>query len=75
MIGRFTQKDTYYGDGLNLYAYCRNLPVGYEDPSGHAAHAIYEKKAKEFEEKEKKGKLTKEEYQELRRYRRAKDNE
>ena len=35
VIGRFTQEDTYYGDGLNLYAYCRNLPVGYEDPSGH----------------------------------------
>ena len=35
VIGRFTQEDTYYGDGLNLYAYCRNLPVGYTDPSGH----------------------------------------
>ena len=35
VIGRFTQEDTYYGDGLNLYAYCRNLPIGYEDPSGH----------------------------------------
>lgn len=35
VIGRFTQEDSYYGDGLNLYAYCRNLPVGYEDPSGH----------------------------------------
>ena len=35
VIGRFTQEDTYYGAGLNLYAYCRNLPVGYEDPSGH----------------------------------------
>ena len=35
VIGRFTQEDTYYGAGLNLYAYCRNLPVGYIDPSGH----------------------------------------
>ena len=35
VIGRFTQEDTYYGDGLNLYAYCRNLPIGYSDPSGH----------------------------------------
>ncbi|MCM1161732.1 MAG: hypothetical protein NC412_10955 [Roseburia sp.] len=35
VIGRFTQEDTYYGDGLNLYAYCGNNPVGYEDPSGH----------------------------------------
>ena len=75
VIGRFTQEDTYYGDGLNLYAYCRNLPVGYEDPSGYAAHAICESKVKKLEEKEKNGKLTKEEYQELRRYRRAKDNE
>ena len=75
VIGRFTQEDTYYGDGLNLYAYCSNLPVGYEDPSGHVAHAICDAKAKKLEEKEKNGTLTKEEYQELRRYRRAKDNE
>lgn len=36
VIGRFIQEDTYYGDGLNLYAYCHNNPVGYVDPSGHA---------------------------------------
>ncbi len=35
VIGRFTQEDTYRGDGLNLYAYCRNNPVYYADPSGH----------------------------------------
>ncbi len=35
VIGRFTQEDTYYGDGLNLYEYCRNNPVLYRDPSGH----------------------------------------
>ena len=35
-IGRFLNEDTYYGDGLNLYAYCHNNPVGYVDPSGHA---------------------------------------
>ena len=35
VIGRFTQEDTYRGDGLNLYAYCRNNPVFYIDPSGH----------------------------------------
>ncbi len=35
VIGRFTQEDTYYGDGLNLYEYCRNNPVIYRDPSGH----------------------------------------
>ena len=35
VIGRFTQEDTYRGDGLNLYTYCRNNPVCYVDPSGH----------------------------------------
>ncbi|MBD5465853.1 MAG: RHS repeat-associated core domain-containing protein, partial [Lachnospiraceae bacterium] len=47
VIGRFTQEDTYYGDGLNLYAYCANNPVGYEDPSGHQVcpvqKAVYSK--------------------------------
>ena len=33
VIGRFTQEDTYNVDGLNLYAYCRNNPVYYVDPS------------------------------------------
>ena len=35
LIGRFTQEDIYRGDGLNLYAYCRNNPVKYYDPSGY----------------------------------------
>ncbi len=35
VIGRFIQEDTYYGDGLNLYAYCCNNPVMYYDPTGH----------------------------------------
>ncbi|EKQ50969.1 RHS repeat-associated core domain-containing protein [Clostridium sp. Maddingley MBC34-26] len=35
VIGRFTQEDIYRGDGLNLYAYCGNNPVGYYDPSGY----------------------------------------
>jgi len=34
-VGRFTQEDTYRGDGLNLYAYVSNNPVRYIDPSGH----------------------------------------
>ncbi|MBM7615097.1 RHS repeat-associated core domain-containing protein [Alkaliphilus hydrothermalis] len=34
-IGRFTQEDTYRGDGLNLYAYVSNNPVRYVDPSGN----------------------------------------
>lgn len=35
VIGRFTQEDTYYGDGLNLYEYCRNNTITYKDPTGH----------------------------------------
>jgi RHS repeat-associated protein len=43
VIGRFTQEDTYRGDGLNLYAYCRNKPVYYVDPSGHFCLSMAEK--------------------------------
>ena len=35
--GRFTQEDTYLGDGRNLYAYVHNNPVMFTDPSGHDA--------------------------------------
>ena len=34
-IGRFTQEDTYLGDGRNLYVYVSNNPLKYVDPSGH----------------------------------------
>lgn len=33
-LGRFTQEDVIYNDGLNLYAYCNSNPVMYSDPSG-----------------------------------------
>ena len=51
VIGRFTQEDTYYGDGLNLYQYCQANPVGYVDPSGHnicSTQLSLYKKYKEF---------------------------
>ena len=40
VIGRFTQEDTYRGDGLNLYAYCANNPVYYVDPTGHYSDCV-----------------------------------
>jgi len=36
-IGRFTQEDTFWGDGLNIYTYVHNNPLTYIDPSGHVA--------------------------------------
>ena len=38
-IGRFTQEDVIYNDGLNLYAYCSSNPVMYADSSGYAKKA------------------------------------
>ncbi|WP_334303936.1 RHS repeat-associated core domain-containing protein, partial [Dorea longicatena] len=40
--GRFISRDSYRGNSVNpstwnLYAYCANNPVNYEDPSGHIA--------------------------------------
>ena len=40
VIARFTQEDTYYGDGLNLYEYCKSNPYAYADPTGHSAEAV-----------------------------------
>jgi RHS repeat-associated protein len=46
VVGRFTQEDTYRGDGLNLYSYVQNNPVKYVDPSGYCGESksnVYEK--------------------------------
>ena len=54
VIARFLSEDTYYGDGLNLYSYCHNNPVGYVDPSGHEG-LICSKKYGELKKKEAEG--------------------
>ena len=40
--GRFTQEDTYLGDGRNLYAYVHSNPLKYVDPTGHVAETCKE---------------------------------
>ena len=57
VVGRFTQEDVYRGDGLNLYAYCGNNPVGYCDPSGYIACNSKENPWHKFR-KENKGKFS-----------------
>lgn len=42
-LGRFTQEDVIYNDGLNLYAYCGSNPVMYCDPSGFAKNPMCDK--------------------------------
>ena len=39
VVGRFTQEDTYRGDGLNLYSYVQNNPIKYVDPSGYSCES------------------------------------
>ena len=50
VIARFTQEDTYYGDGLNLYTYCQNNPVLYHDPTGHCTkeNSPYSRKEQQY---------------------------
>ena len=50
VIGRFTQEDTYYGDGLNLYQYCQANPVGYVDPSGHNVCPVVQNHYEQYQE-------------------------
>ena len=44
-IARFLQEDSYTGNvkdplSLNLYTYCHNNPVIYDDPTGHWEHIV-----------------------------------
>ena len=50
VIGRFTQEDTCYGDGLNLYTYCRNNPILNHDPTGHGTkeNSPYSRKEQQY---------------------------
>ena len=48
VVARFTQEDTYRGDGLNLYAYCINNPITYTDPSGFSRSRCYKEALKYF---------------------------
>ena len=50
VIARFTQEDTYYGDGLNLYTYCQNNPILYHDPTGHGTkeNSPYSRKEQQY---------------------------
>ena len=73
VIGRFLQEDTYLGDGLNLFSYCKNNPLMYYDPSGNAVAAICPKKYNEWKAKDP-SELTDMQRAQLKRYERAKDN-
>ena len=68
IIGRFTQEDTYRGDGLNLYAYCANNPIYYVDPSGHICEEWYKKL---IEKRNKGKKLSRTERQSIKQYEKA----
>ena len=47
---RFTQEDTYYGDGLNLYTYCQNNPILNHAPTGHGTkeNSPYSRKEQQY---------------------------
>jgi len=49
--GRFTQEDTYLGDGRNLYAYVHSNPLKYVDPIGHYSVEIFDGDSDSWDEK------------------------
>jgi len=49
--GRFTQEDTYLGDGRNLYAYVHSNPLKYVDPTGHYSVEIFDGDSNSWDEK------------------------
>lgn len=49
--GRFTQEDTYLGDGRNLYAYVHSNPLKYVDPTGHYSVEIFDGDVDSWDEK------------------------
>ena len=48
--GRFTQEDTYLGDGRNLYAYVHSNPLKYVDPTGHNSVALKDENGNPLDE-------------------------
>ena len=51
VIGRFLNEDTYYGDGLNLYAYCHNNPLTYVDQTGHWCEKKQQETVQKYKDK------------------------
>ena len=49
--GRFTQEDTYLGDGRNLYAYVHSNPLKYVDPTGHYNQENFDPDGNSWDEK------------------------
>lgn len=45
VIGRFLKEESYLGDGLKLFSYCKNNLLMYYAPSGNAGKACADKYA------------------------------